>query len=78
MHVPEGAIHRGEADVRDGVELVQLPHQRFADLAAGHLPVAALLELPLELVLLDVDDFKLDADPNLPLGAVPNRAKGRK
>ena len=26
----------------------------------------------------DVDDFKLDADPNLPLGAVPNRAKGRK
>jgi len=26
----------------------------------------------------DVDDFKLDADPNLPLGAVPNRARGRK
>jgi N6-L-threonylcarbamoyladenine synthase len=26
----------------------------------------------------DVDDFKLDADPNLPLGSVPNRAKGRK
>src|SRR5205823_12466360 len=68
VDVAERAVHRGEAHVRDGVELVQLAHHGLADRAAGDLPLAALLELALDLVDQGLDG--VDRDRALLAGAL--------
>src|SRR5436853_543278 len=68
VHVAERAVHRGEAHVRDGVERVQLAHHGLADRAAGDLPLAALLELALDLVDQGLDG--VDRDRALLAGAL--------
>src|SRR3989442_1503959 len=68
VHVAERAVHRGEAHVGDGVERVQLAHHGLADRAAGDLPLAALLELALDLVDQGLDG--VDRDRALLAGAL--------
>src|SRR4030095_6825058 len=60
VDVTERAVHGGEAHIGDRVERVQLPHDRLADDAARDLPLAALLDLPLDPVRHGFDRIRGD------------------
>src|SRR5262249_11848689 len=50
VHVTEGTVHRREAHVRHRIELVEGTHDRLADLPAGDLLLATILQLALDAV----------------------------